>query len=142
MFINVQNVIVKTNNSITPNPIFADYLNEAISMLSSNKSYGKPFLTASFGSSSNTINGVANITSNLLNTPIQNMVTTYDIIFNVISFNNIVPDGGWVAHTCNDNHQFTVNAVYNVPNCKTEQVYLWIGVTGGNAHVSQCFSML
>ena len=78
MIIYVQYVKIKTNISSTPNQILTDDLNESISLLKTNKSYGQPFQSV-FGSSNYSVNAVADITSNILNINTENMIKTYKL---------------------------------------------------------------
>jgi len=79
MLINVISINVTTSNSTINNKLLAENMSEAISLLSTKKSYGEPFTSAVFGTAKLTINGVADITSELLNDPTENMVKTYTI---------------------------------------------------------------
>jgi len=83
---NLTIIVLKVGVSITNNDPYSDnillqtILNDRIILSSTNKSITQPWLGV-FGASNVTVNGVADITSELLNDPTKNMVKTYSITF-------------------------------------------------------------
>jgi hypothetical protein len=133
MLINVISVNVTTSNSTINNPLLAENMSEAISLLSTKKSYGEPFTSAVFGSANLTINGVADTTSELLNEPTQNMVKTYTILFVPLNFNKITSSTAQnfnyypssTATTCSRNFITGLTKTYSSYSDGT--YYNWVG---------------
>jgi len=131
--ITVLNVNVVTSNSKMNNKLLAENMSEAISLLSTKKSYGQPFTTAVFGSANLTINGVADTTSELLNEPTQNMVKTYTILFVPLNFNRITPSTSQSVHyypsstatTCS--RKFIVGLTKTYSSYSDGTYYNWVG---------------